>query len=205
MTELCDKRRGQQGFTLLEVLIALVLLGLLLAALGQGVRFGLRTWELQGKATSRSDALEATDRSLRLLIESMEPGGIGSQSSVKGSRDRLSFVGALPAAVAIDRRAEMTLLLADHGRLLLRWRPHRHDRPFGPPPAENDALLLDGVEKLELAYWRPATQGLKGGWVDEWSQSGLPGLVRIHLEFGQTDPRRWPDIIIAPVLDARVN
>jgi general secretion pathway protein J len=191
---------------LLEVLIALVLLGLLLAALGQGLRFGLGAWELQEKTSGRVEALEATDRSLRLLIEGMEPGPVGvPQAAVSGHRDRLSFIGALPAAVAIDRRAEMTLVLANQGRLVLRWRPHRHELPVGEPPPESEVLLLDGVEKLTLAYWRAGAPGVRGGWVDEWMQPGLPGLVRIHLEFGPNDPRHWPDIVVAPTLEQRIN
>jgi general secretion pathway protein J len=195
---------NQKGFTLLEVLVSLVLLGLLLAALGQGLRFGLSAWELQKKAVDRTESLEATDRALRLLIEGMDPGVIGGvQPPVVGRQDRMSFVAPLPAAVAIDRRAEMTLIVADQGRLVLRWRAHRHEKPFGALPRETDALLLEGVERLELAYWKPRGRNFDGGWVDEWAQPGLPGLVRIRLHFGEKDPRHWPDIVVAPVRELR--
>jgi general secretion pathway protein J len=195
------KSQRQRGFTLLEVLISLVLLGLLFAALGQGVRFGLSAWALQEKASGRVESLEATDRGLRLLIEAMEPSAIGAaQTAVVGRHDQMSFVGALPSAAAIDRRAEMTLSLTNHGRLVLRWRPYRHEK--GPPSPEAESLLLEGVERVEFAYWRPAASGIKGGWVSEWQRPGLPGLVRIHLQFGKNDPRHWPDIVIAPILEA---
>ncbi|HXP97606.1 MAG TPA: prepilin-type N-terminal cleavage/methylation domain-containing protein [Telmatospirillum sp.] len=195
------RQKNQRGFTLLEVLISLVLLGLLFVALGQGLRFGLGAWELQDKASRRSESLEATDRTLRLLIEGMEPDGDGTHQALSGRRDQMSFIGSLPSAAAIGRRAEMTLSLTNHGQLVLRWRPHRHEK--GAPPPEADALLLEGVEHVDFAYWRPAASGLKGGWIDEWLRPGLPGLVRIHLQFGKNDPRHWPDIVIAPMLEAR--
>ncbi|MDR3436840.1 prepilin-type N-terminal cleavage/methylation domain-containing protein [Telmatospirillum sp.] len=199
-------RRRQRGFTLLEVLIALTLLGFLLAALAQGFRFGLKAWDLQAQTTMRSDSLEATDRSLRLLIEGMEPdGGGSSQTAVTGHRNGMSFVGKLPMADCADRRADMTLVLAPGGRLVLRWRPHRHEKLFGAPPAETETLLIDDVDRLELAYWHSGAPGIRGGWVDDWTEPGLPGLVRVRLRFRDGDPRHWPDMIIAPMLEARNN
>lgn len=200
-----DDRR-QQGFTLIEVLVTLVLLGLLLAALAQGLRFGLTAWDLQMQTSESSASLEATDRSLRLLVESMRPGGLVTpQDAVSGHRDRLTFVGTLPAVLPMDRQAEITLTLTKDHRLVLRWRPHRHELSVAAPPPQSETLLLDGVEKLTLAYWRPSLSGRSGGWADEWSQPGLPGLVRIHLEFAPHDPRHWPDMVIATVIEPWIN
>jgi hypothetical protein len=97
----------------------------------------------------------------------------------------------------------MTLMLADSGRLVLRWRPHRHEKPLGELPPEAEALLLEGVTGLELAYWRPRSADFKGGWVGDWAQPGLPGLVRVRLQFDKSDPRHWPDIVISTSLEGR--
>jgi general secretion pathway protein J len=194
------------GFTLLEVVIALALFGLLLAALGQGLRFGLKTWDLQAAAAGRSDALLATDRGLRRLIEAMEPENSASPlSAVDGRADRLSFVTRFPAALGWDRRVDAVLTLGSGGRLVLRWHPHRHEISFASPAADTETVLLDGVERLALAYWRPAAPGIAGGWVDSWNQPGLPALVRVRLSFGKGDPRHWPDLVAAPLIDARTN
>ena len=39
----------RRGFTLLEMLAVLAVLGLLLAGLSQGIRFGLRAWDMQAR------------------------------------------------------------------------------------------------------------------------------------------------------------
>jgi general secretion pathway protein J len=195
---------NNRGFTLLEVLIALVLLGMLLAALVQGMRFGVQAWGLQEQVNNRVDALEAADRSLRGLIEGMEPAG-GAQTQIVGHKGSLSFIGTLPSAAAIERRADMTLTLANAGRLVLRWRPHHHEKPFGALPAETETVLLDGLEGVEFAYWRPRGPGFDGGWVSDWTDAGTPGLVRIHLQFGEHDNRRWPNIVVAPMREKSTN
>lgn len=187
---------------MLEVLIALALFGLLLAALTQGVRFGLTAWGLQDRALTSVEALDATDRSLRLLIGGMEPDLPGAAGPVvTGHADSLTFISRLPLADQAERRADMTLLRDDRSRLILRWRPHRHER--GPVAETTDTVLLDAVDGLEMAYWRPGGPGHAGGWVENWAQVGRPALIRVRLRFPKGDPRHWPDMIIAPALDSR--
>ena len=43
---------AERGFTLIEILVAVMLLGLLMAALFGGVRLGVRAWEASGTRTS---------------------------------------------------------------------------------------------------------------------------------------------------------
>ena len=53
-------RRGEAGFTLLEVLVALSVLGFLMLGLAQGLRFGLLAWDRQAQViAARSDTSPA--------------------------------------------------------------------------------------------------------------------------------------------------
>ena len=62
------------GFTLLEVLIALTVLGFLFAGLAQGVQFGLLAWATEAHLTSGNDDFNVLDNTLRHLIEVADPG-----------------------------------------------------------------------------------------------------------------------------------
>ena len=191
---------GEDGFTLLEVVVALAVFGLVMAGLAGGSRFGLRAWEAQSRLVDARAELDAVDRTLRRLVESMDPGGPNQEPLIEGSRDRLAFTAELPAAAAVTRRADVALLVDTAGRLVLRWTPRLDAVRLGPPPAPEEAELLRGVAGLDLAYWpRPASGGLLGSWRESWAERSLPALVRIRLTFPPGDARRWPDIVAAPM------
>ena len=194
-------RSGSAGFTLVEVLIALAVFGLVLAGIVQGVEFGLRAWSTQSRVASGRADLDAVSRVLRGLIARMDPGSAVTPPSVVGSRSQFAFTTDLPEAAgdALQRHANVAIVLDPAHTLLLRWTRHTHALTSGAPPP-SEAVLLTGVSAIRFGYLYPA--GAKGsGWTDTWSEDYLPRLVRIHLAFVEADPRHWPDIVAEPARD----
>jgi general secretion pathway protein J len=188
--------RRPAGFTLLEILVALAVLGFLLLGLTQGARFGLAAWDSQARLLGRTGDLQVADRTLRRLLSRLVPLDDDRRPGLRGAAHRLDAVTELPAMMAAPtRQAVVTLGLDEAGRLMLRWTPYLHARWLGPPPAPQASELLRGVEGLDIAYWSGAPGG---GWVSSWAGTDLPALLRIRLRFGREDGRRWPDIIVAP-------
>nr|WP_321986083.1 type II secretion system protein [uncultured Lichenicoccus sp.] len=185
----------EAGFTLLEIIVALVVLGVLFATLSQGVRFGFSSWGRQDQALRRGEALSAADRTLRRLIEQMDPGSEREGATLAGHPHAMAFIAPLPGASdAVPEAADMRLSVAD-GHLLLSWLPHRHAVRLAPAPAPQTTVLLDGIASLDLGYWSDGSQH----WSSSWSGNGLADLVRIRIVFGEHDSRHWPDIVEAPV------
>jgi general secretion pathway protein J len=194
----------QRGFTLLEVLIALVVLGLLMVALTQGVRAGLSLRQAQVSRLDRTAELDATMRGLRTVLGSIAtiPGGVrniateGNTPTFRGEAEQVNFIGAMPTGLGSSRRGDMDLHL-NNGHLILSWTPHRHVRLLGPPPAPTEAVLLDNVKRLQLAYWGAPSRGEPAAWQSRWESPQAPELIRVELAFGQGDQRRWPGLIVA--------
>ncbi len=182
----------QAGFTLLELLVGLVVLGFIIAGLNQGVRYGFRATEVQARVRDGSGDLDAIDRTLRGLIEQAEPGNDHSGPTMHGTGAMVVFSTDLPAAAsALTRHADVAVLVDPAHRLILRWTPHLHATPFVPPPPPVETELVGNVAALQASYY-------SDGWQSGWNQERLPSLVRLRVVFPPGDRRHWPDIVIAP-------
>lgn len=199
--------RNQSGFTLLELLVALSVFGFLLVALNHGVQTGLSIWDVQSRRVNKTWDLDATARLFRTLLTqiptspaaSLNPGSPGVALAFAGKADTLTYVGKLPTGFGTDTPADITLQLLGT-RLVVTWQPHRHELA-GLPPHATVSEILRGVDRLEFAYWGlPAPTSSSPTWLAAWDGPNLPDLIRINLGFGPSDPRRWPDLIVAPRL-----
>jgi len=199
-----SKLGRQSGFTLLELLVALVVLGLLVVGLTQGVRAGLTMWGAQTRRLGETGELDAGARVLRTLLSEIAappPGGFGRAAGgppkLEGRTDSLAFVGDLPTGLGTTRRANITLELVQE-RLVLRWTPHRHELTTAPEPEPVETELIGGVQRLEFAYWGSPAADQPAAWQEQWGGFNIPGLIRVRLAFAKDDRRRWPDLIAAP-------
>jgi general secretion pathway protein J len=136
--------RHQGGFTLLEMLVALTVLGFLMVGLNEGVRTGLGMWSRQARQIGSIAELDSTARILRSLIDGIplapavpaDPAGPSRVISFSGTADRLVFVGDMPTGLGTTRLADITLALRGE-QLVLLWIPHRREQTATPlPPNE---------------------------------------------------------------------
>ena len=196
----------QTGFTLLEVLVALVVLGFLVIGLTHGVRAGLKMWGAQASRIGQTAELDAAARVLRTILTGMvaspsagvNPTAVGN-AEIEGGPDSLAFVGDLPDGLGASRRADIKIEL-HQDKLVLRWTPRLHELSTAPPPEPIETELIGGVEHLDLGYWGAPGPGQPSGWQSRWDGLGIPELVRVRLIFAEGDRRRWPDLIAAPQL-----
>jgi prepilin-type N-terminal cleavage/methylation domain-containing protein len=186
----------QAGFTLIEVLVVVALCALVLAVFSQGLALTMQAQRSEARALGRRDELDAVERTLRDLIERMDPGGVsGRPPAFTGEAHEVAFTTTLPEASAgqLTRLVDVQLTLDHAHRLLLAWGPHL---PNLVDPAANrqQFVLLQGVKRLDLDYWQPAASGTGGAWVQRWTGRDVPKLIRLRI-VPEGAVAAFPDII----------
>ena len=107
------QRASTVGFTLLEVLVALTVLGLLFFGLVQGSQFVLLGWDRQTRLVARTEDLDAADRTLRRLIAQARPGSKWEPLVFAGTAHSATFTSIMPrpAAGLPTQRADVELVV----------------------------------------------------------------------------------------------
>jgi general secretion pathway protein J len=183
-------RRRDAGFTLLEMLVALVVFGLLMAGVAQAMRYGMSAWNAETRRAQEPETMAAVDGALRRIFEQAAPG------SMTGEADQVALTAPLPAGSPLpEQLADIAILVTPGHELLFRWRPHPAGIPLVKQPAPADELLLPGVSAIKLQYLAAQPDG-STVWVDQWKGGGLPLLVRLGITFEGTTT--WPDLVAAP-------
>jgi general secretion pathway protein J len=194
------RHRAQAGFTLLEVVVALVVLGFILAGLAQATHFGISAWGLETRLADNAAELERVDRVIRDLIEQAAPAASNGDKPFDGQEHRMLFITELPDEPEDQpvRRAQVSLGVDSRHRLVLRWQPNANATPLVPLPAPKEIVLAEGLERIDLAYRQSAADGSK--WSKVWTDSPLPALVQIHFVLS-SGKHRWPDMAVPTMVD----
>jgi general secretion pathway protein J len=204
-----DPRRCQAGFTLLELLVALLLLGLISTMALGGVRLGARTWETVTAKAGENGRTEMARAFLARELAQAVPVMITNRSgesrlAYEGDRKSLVFVAPLAPHFGLGgfQRLELSIVDEDHdaGKQLILKR-QRFDGDDGLDGAGEEEvethLLLNGIEDAEFAYRESGRDGA-AVWSGDWrGRDALPALVRLRVAF--TDGRKsvWPDLLVA--------
>jgi general secretion pathway protein J len=191
-------RLGNGGFTLIELVIALTIIGLIALLLFSGLRLGGRTWEAVEVIGERFSGLRLADGFLTRTLTQARPAEATFDGATRpvfsGDGERLEFVAPLSEHVGVAGLYILRLTLEAHGadtRLVLtRWYLHPEvleggdDFPPWEPLLENDTS--DSLADLPLDM--DAADGAFG-------RAWLLGDVRLFelAYYGQIDGDTEPD------------
>jgi general secretion pathway protein J len=201
ISRIAARRRGEQGLTLIELLLSLAILAVLTGFLAGGLSMVRRAF--------------ATDRASEIGSETSA--AVQTVAALVGSALPLRFDGAGPKdAIGFDGRQEgLSFVGLSEGRSL-RGGPHKivlrrsgsdivadFVALAGTRPKENPetpatrVVVLSGVRDVRIGYFGTTDPKVKPAWRAEWLRADrLPDLVSIRIEF-EDERRNQPAAIVA--------
>lgn len=207
MRHVARTRQPACGFTLLEVLAALVLLALLLLGVYSGVRSATHTTQAGELKIEQLDEMRSAQQFLRrelaqAMAQPMAHDDNGNGIFFTGSGDTMQFVAPLPGYLGRmgPQLIQVKLVKGDHGKQLVASLAVLPPDGSAPQPVGDPQVLVDGVIDGSFNYRGLDQQGRPMNWQGDWNVPGaMPNLVTIKLALDQG--RVWP-VLSVPL---RVN
>ena len=208
------KSRSSLGFTLIEVLIAMTLLGVMVVLLFSSLRIAAESWNAgENKITQVNQKAVvyqffkrhlSTIRPLPVLnIDQNNPEAL---QVFQGYPQSLRFAAALPASSA--RKGLQIFTIAPNPEnasiLMVSLVPYRLTEEDQNQPPDKPEILLEDLAKLQFTYFGKTEDVAEAQWREEWTLADrLPGLIKVSIAL--KDGSYWPDMIFATKITQSAN
>ncbi len=182
-------RSGAAGFTLLEMVLALVIFGMIAALVYSAFYFGHRAVVSGERAADDNQRMRLAEdfvgRQLRSAVYAWAKHDEEDIPFFIGFSDGLTFVTSAPQSRGGTGLAVVTYKLLE-GKLVVEERANYTADDLYDPPSDarvDRAVLLEGFSALRFEYLPREEMDL--GWADKWDardEDTLPAAVRITVD-----------------------
>jgi general secretion pathway protein J len=209
-------RRGG-GFTLLEVLVAVVIMAVIMTTAFGALRLGGRSWEAGVTRASGNESFRAVADLLRRQVSQVIPmrwpDGTEKRIAFEGTPAQLRFVAPAPQQYRDAGLFEYGFIAQRDGvdtNLLLSFVPFNPDAEEFQQPANDQVLrLVGGLQNVSFDYFgspspanrrssRSSTEIQPPRWHRRWDADAqkFPDLIRVRMEVNEGQ-QPWPDLFLA--------
>ncbi|MFK7794662.1 MAG: prepilin-type N-terminal cleavage/methylation domain-containing protein [Gammaproteobacteria bacterium] len=191
------------GFTLVELIIALLILSFVMLLCASGFKFGTRVWDSVNTQSEQLDSLQAAQGFLRKSISSalindrlVEDEKEIQQAVFIGNEKKLRYVSYSPQYGVDDYLYKYELFLdSEKNNLSLIYKPY--NLQLAANKQNQESIIIAGVKDISIEYFSGfETEESNNGWLTSWNdQFVLPLLIKIKLIF-ENDQASWPEMVI---------
>jgi general secretion pathway protein J len=184
------------GFTLLELLVAVSVLGLLSVAIARGLSLGSDGWNRAHANTRQAGRLRDARRLLQQLVTAATP-VFATQDlndrtiAFAGDAQAMAMITRLPQSAGTPLMVAARLSVENHA-LVLDWRPDLPRSDTGGPLPNTRLVVAAHINAVRFAYFDPAQ-----GWQTEWTgRTALPTLIRATMQDDDARQTLWPPLVM---------
>jgi len=185
-------RRVARGFTLVEVMITLTILGFILLMIFGVFRLGLSAWEKGEGLKEDQQRGRITSQLIARQVKSMVPYKIktrkaeGDYLAFEGKARSVKFVSTLPLKGSQSQGFVYVIYdfqktgKGDGTLILYEQRVLNRDFMKDPPKEDAGIPLMEGLEEVRFEYYREEDpqKSEAGEWVEEWNAQEIRELPR---------------------------
>ncbi|MBF0460604.1 MAG: prepilin-type N-terminal cleavage/methylation domain-containing protein [Magnetococcales bacterium] len=196
------KRESQWGFSLLELLVAITITGLMASFMYVDWRFSVGAWVAGEERLNQMGQISSIQDFLRGRLEKAYPqwqeeGGV----AFHGEPHFVSFVAPMQTYLGKAPFYKLSIGVKEAKRglndLELMWKPML--------PTEKDeeanqekSIILEDIADIEFRYFGVKDVDTEPVWLEEWvNKTKLPFLISVTVHFPAEDERLWPVLTVA--------
>lgn len=197
-----SQRAKAAGFTLVEVLVAIVLLAIVMLALGAALQGMSQT---QSRVSARLDRLDDFRGTTSFLgsvagrVSARKNTGIRKEGQsaylFDGAPTAMQWVGVMPPRYGTGGRTFFRIapeVVQGHTALVIRFAAWQDAAAFPDWSRTDSRVLVDDVREFAIDYEDASTEPPK--WSPAWRDpENLPARVRLHIT---TATSAWPEWIL---------
>lgn len=194
-----------QGFTLIEMTVAIVLLSMMLLLLFSSIYTANKYWQISDHNIQKIDAKRLVNQFVRQYLSQAVPILWVTKGQKKllfrGQRKQLQFVSNLPehrggGLYQLTLKTIQTDTETQLGISYQRLDPNHAPLDNNITHAQEFTALTNNIESIDLAYFGKQDKSSIVHWHDTWdNDEQLPQLVRLKINT-QDQQDIWPTIII---------
>lgn len=193
----------RNGFTLIEVLIAMTLLGVMVVLLFSSLRIAAESWnageDKMAAVNQKAVVYQFFKRHLTAIrplpLLNTDPAySLEAVQAFQGFSQSLRFVAGLPASSARKGLQVFNIALNPENSeiLLVALTPYRLTE--ADQESVKPEVLLENIAGLKFAYFGRIEEFAEPQWHEEWAVTEhLPSLIKVSIAL--KDGSYWPDMI----------
>ncbi len=198
------RHRNFNGFTLIEVIIAMSLLSLILVLLFSTIFSANKSWHSTERKIEQNDELRLVGNFIQRLVSQNIPlvwiDPDGQRLIFEGKPHELLFTSTLPSHRGGGGVQLIRLKInetEDVRHLDLYYRNTSPDNdPFKTNDGDEHVMLIDKITGIVFSYYGSDKRDETPVWRDEWqNDEQLPSMISIKIE-AVNENQNWPEIKI---------
>ena len=184
----CAKKHvsGQQGFTLLELMISIVLMGMVVLITAGAMRLGFRSAE---SGQRKIESIERFRTSLNIVESQMQSAFVIKKS---GTEADLEFTQLKGDHNSLEFRSLYSLWGGTRGPVFIIYNVKEGNRggkslyvtenPIIIPEATREVLLIEDAKDIFFEYYKKGPTDEKGSWAEDWTdKDNIPNKIKLTI------------------------